>query len=50
MGAKAVALRQPKQVLLSPDPNLVTVLTTTGIDSLVPDRRPPEDALAQIGA
>lgn len=49
MSAKAVALRNAKLVLLSPDANVATVLTTTGIDSLVPICHALGDALGVIG-
>lgn len=48
MSAKAVTLRQAKLVLLSPDTNIATVLTTTGIDSLMPICHCLDDALAVI--
>ena len=50
MSAKATSLRQAKLILLSPDANIATVLSTTGIDSLVPICHALEDALAAIGA
>jgi anti-sigma B factor antagonist len=49
MSAKAVALRQAKLVLLSPDKNVETVLTSTGIDTLVPICHGIDAALAEIG-
>ena len=49
MSAKAVALRRAKLVLLSPDKNVEMVLTSTGIDTLVPIRHDVETALTEIG-
>jgi anti-sigma B factor antagonist len=50
MSAKAVALRRGKLVLLSPDSNVEMVLTSTGIDTLVPIHHGLDAALAEIGA
>src|SRR5580698_6856720 len=50
MSAKAVTLRRAKLVLLSPDSNVEMVLTSTGIDTLVPIHHGLDAALAEIGA
>ena len=44
MSAKAITLRGAKMVLLSPDANVEMVLTTAGIDMLVPIYREIEAA------
>src|ERR1700736_2599983 len=46
MSAKAAKLKGAKFVLLSPDENVELVLTSTGIDTLVPIRHGLEAALA----
>ena len=48
MSLKAVNLRQAKMVLLSPAENILLVLTSAGIDTLVPIRHDIEAALAVI--
>ena len=48
MSAKAVKLRGAKLVLLSPEPNVELVLTSTGIDTLVPILHDIDAALAEI--
>jgi anti-anti-sigma factor len=50
ISAKAVSLRGGRLVLMSPDKNVETVLTTTGIDNLVPICHGMEAALAAIAA
>jgi len=49
MSAKAVKLKGARLVLLSPDSNVELVLTSTGIDTLVPIRHGIDAALAEIG-
>ena len=48
MSAKAVKLRGCMLVLLSPDKNVEFVLTSTGIDTLMPIRHDIDAALAEI--
>jgi len=50
ISAKAVALRGARLVLMSPDKNVEMVLTTTGIDGLVPICDGIEAALAVLAA
>lgn len=50
LSAKAVALRGARLVLMSPDKNVEMVLTTTGIDGLIPICHGIEAALAAIAA
>ena len=50
MSAKAVALRRAKLVLLSPDSNVEMVLTSTGIDTLVPIYHDIEAAILAVTA
>ena len=50
MGAKTVASKRGRIVLLSPDANVETVLLSAGIDSLIPIHRSEADALAAVSA
>ena len=49
ISAKAVALRNAKLVLMSPDENVALVLTSTGIETLAPICHGLDAALAAIG-
>ena len=49
VSAKALTLRGAKLVLMSPDQNVELVLTSTGIDTLIPICRGVDAALTEIG-
>ena len=48
IGAKTVASKGGKIVLLDPDPNIESVLTTAGIDSVIPIHHDRASAVAAV--
>ncbi len=50
MGAKSIAGKGGKMVLVNPQPNVEKVLQTTGVDTIIPIVRDIEAARAILGA